>query len=45
MEEGLLNFNNPKTSKQALMKQLHPSHIFLFTALLLCIYIVVSHLD
>jgi hypothetical protein len=25
--------------------KLHPSHIFLLTALFLCIYIVVSHLD
>jgi len=25
--------------------KLHPSHLFLLTALALCIYIVVSHLD
>lgn len=24
--------------------KLHPSHLFLFTALILCIYIVASHL-
>jgi len=30
---------------ESFMKQLHPSHFFLLTAMILCIYIVVSHLD
>ena len=41
-----MNFKTQEPPRdKSFMKQLHPSHLFLITALLLCIYIVVAHLD